>query len=81
MPLGTSWISRKIPPGRFNRTYRTDVLDACVFTHLAHVRAVSQDLLNSHNTERPRDSLGRGPPLTFLPTPHPLRKSKAALSA
>ncbi len=65
---------------RFNRTYRTEVLDAYLFTHLADVRAVSQDFLHSYNIERPHDSLGRVPPLTFLPRPHRTRKSTAALS-
>ena len=65
---------------RFNRTYRTEVLDAYVFTHLAQVRAVSADFLHTYNTRRPHDSLGRVPPLTFLPRPNMPRESNEKLS-
>jgi putative transposase len=54
---------------RFNQTYRTEVLDANVFTSLAEVRAITTDWLRRYNTERPHDSLGRRPPLMFLPRP------------
>jgi putative transposase len=54
---------------RFNQTYRTEVLDAHVFTSLAEVRGITTDWLRRYNTERPHDSLGRVPPLTFLPRP------------
>ncbi len=57
---------------RFNRSYRTEVLDASVFESLAEVRAVTDRWLVTSNQERPHDSLGRVPPLTFLPRPnHP----------
>jgi putative transposase len=52
---------------RFNQTYRTEVLDANVFRSLAEVRGITHDWLRRYNTERPHDSLGRVPPLTFLP--------------
>lgn len=52
---------------RFNQTYRTEVLDANLFTSLAEVRSITSDWLRRYNTERPHDSLGRVPPLTFLP--------------
>jgi len=52
---------------RFNQTYRTEVLDANVFRSLVEVRAITRDWLRRYNTERPHDSLGRVPPLTFLP--------------
>jgi putative transposase len=54
---------------RFNQTYRTEVLDAHVFTSLTEVRGITTDWLRRYNTERPHDSLGRVPPLTFLPRP------------
>jgi putative transposase len=54
---------------RFNQTYRTEVLDANVLASLAEVRALTADWLRRYNTERPHDSLGRVPPLTFLPRP------------
>ena len=52
---------------RFNRTYRTEMLDAYLFESLAEVRALTERWLISYNQERPHDSLGRVPPLTFLP--------------
>lgn len=52
---------------RFNRTYRTEVLDAWVFTALAEVRQVTEEWLEIYNTERPHRSLGRVPPRTYLP--------------
>lgn len=52
---------------RFNRTYRTEVLNAWVFTSLTDVRRVTEEWLEMYNTERPHRSLGRVPPRTFLP--------------
>jgi len=81
----TSWcaaqgiVLQHIQPGkpnqnafieRFNRTYRTEVLDAWVFTSLAEVRQVTEEWLAIYNTERPHDSLGGVPPCTYLPRPH-----------
>ncbi len=54
---------------RFNRTYRTEVLNAWVFTSLAQVRELTEAWLETYNTERPHDSLGDVPPRTFLPRP------------
>jgi putative transposase len=56
------------------------VLDAHLFTHLDDVRTISDDFLTTYNTERPHDSLGRLPPLTFLPRLHAPRKSPSPLS-
>ena len=52
---------------RFNRTYRHEILDAYVFESLADVRDLTTDFHLNYNTRRPHDSLGRVPPLTFLP--------------
>ena len=52
---------------RFNRTHRTEILAAHTFDSLAGVRELTTDWLVSYNTERPHDSLGRVPPLHFLP--------------
>lgn len=54
---------------RFNKTYRTEVLDAWVFTSLAEVRQETEEWLEMYNTERPHRSLGRVPPRTYLPRP------------
>ncbi len=52
---------------RFNKSYRDDVLDAYIFGSIADVRDETDRWLIDYNTERPHDSLGRVPPLTFLP--------------
>jgi putative transposase len=52
---------------RFNRTYRDEVLDAYVFDSIEQVREVTDNWLREYNEERPHDSLGRVPPLTFMP--------------
>jgi len=54
---------------RFNRSYRTEILDAYLFESLGEVRALTERWLTTYNQERPHDSLGRVPPLTFLPRP------------
>lgn len=65
---------------RFNRTYRTEVLDAYVFHSLTDVRELTAAWLVSYNTERPHDSLGRVPPLAFLPRPTAPQESTSTLS-
>jgi putative transposase len=55
---------------RFNRSYREEVLSAYVFESLEQVRALTDEWLQSYNERRPHDSLGRVPPLTFLPRPN-----------
>lgn len=65
---------------RFNRTYRTEILDAHTFDSLAGVRELTADWLTSYNTERPHDSLGRVPPLHFLPRTTARPESQSSLS-
>jgi putative transposase len=65
---------------RFNRSYRTEILDAYVFESLAEVRALTERWLVTYNQERPHDSLGRVPPLTFLPRPTSVVQSPFRLS-
>ena len=55
---------------RFNRSYREEVLSAYVFESLEQVRALTDEWLRTYNEERPHDSLGRVPPLTFMPRPN-----------
>jgi hypothetical protein len=51
---------------RFNRTYRREVLDACLFASLADVRAETAAWLTTYNTERPARQPGR-PAAAHLP--------------
>ena len=66
---------------RFNRTYRTEVLNAHLFESLEELQALTDTWLRVYNEERPHDSLGRVPPLTFLPRPHPVAASPLEVSA
>jgi putative transposase len=56
---------------RFNRTYRTEVLDAYVFEGIDQVQRLSDGWLVEYNEERPHNSLGRVPPLTYMPMINP----------
>ena len=64
---------------RFNKTYRDEVLDAYVFEAIEQVREITDTWLSEYNEERPHDSLGRVPPLTFLPRPPTTRESTSKL--
>jgi putative transposase len=50
---------------RFNRTYRTEVLDCYVFNTLGEVRRMTTEWITRYNTERPHESLGRIPPTQY----------------
>ena len=50
---------------RFNRTYRTEVLNAYVFESLDQVREISADWLQSYHEERPHDALAGLPPTLY----------------
>lgn len=65
---------------RFNRSYRHEVLDAYVFDSIEEVRAITDEWLEDYNCERPHDSLGRVPPLSFLPRPEQPQESSYQLS-
>ncbi|MCC6246057.1 MAG: transposase [Gemmatimonadaceae bacterium] len=56
---------------RFNKSFRTEDLDAWVFASLEEVCDVSEQWRHAYNSERSHESLGRVPPLTFLPRPTP----------
>jgi putative transposase len=66
---------------RFNRSYRTEVLNAHLFESIAELQAVTHQWLGIYNRERPHDSLGRVPPLTFLSRSSSAEKSPIELSA
>ena len=61
--------------------YRGEVLDAWRFTSLDQVRDVTAAWLTTYNTDRPHDSLGRVPPLTFLSMPTHVPESAYDLCA
>jgi putative transposase len=48
---------------RFNRTYRTEVLNSYMFESLDQVRAISAEWL--HNEERPHEALAGLPPALY----------------
>ena len=66
---------------RFNKTYRDEALDAYAFDSLEQVREITESWLPEYNEERPHDSLGRVPSLTFLPRPQLPRESSSKLCA
>ena len=66
---------------RFNKTYRDEVLDAYVFDSIEQVREITETWLHEYNEERPHDSLGRVPPLTFMPRPKRTAESSSELCA
>ena len=76
-PLGTAVVFA----ATFNRTYRNEVLDPNLFATLEEVRLETADWLRRYNTQRPHDSLGRVPPLTFLPRPTTTVESTSGVSA
>lgn len=51
---------------RFNRTFRTEVLNAWIFETLDQVKQMSQDWMWRYNNVRPHGSLLRLPPRAFL---------------
>jgi putative transposase len=64
---------------RFNRTYRTEVLDAYVFGSIPEVQDITDDWLLTYNDDRPHDSLGRIPPTRYLPRPPTPSESPSAV--
>jgi putative transposase len=50
---------------RFNRSFRTEVLDANIFSSLGQVRELAWAWLLSYNEERPHAALGNIPPAEF----------------
>lgn len=51
---------------RFNRSYRTEVLDARIFNNLIEVREITSDWMEHYNYNRPHESLGNLSPIQNL---------------
>ncbi|MFQ1083588.1 integrase core domain-containing protein [Bordetella trematum] len=52
---------------RFNRTYRTEVLDSHLFANLEQVQAITDQSLVDYNEYCPHGSLGDIPPVHCMP--------------
>lgn len=50
---------------RFNRTYRTEVLDRYIFNSLNEIRTLTEDWRQRYNHERPHMALGDVPPAHY----------------
>ena len=50
---------------RFNRTYRTEVLDLYLFRNLTEVRRLTEEWLHDYNSDRPHQALGGLTPLAY----------------
>jgi len=59
-PIQNSYVER------FNRTYRTEVLDMYAFRRLSEVREITNSWIREYNEERPHDSLGDLTPREYL---------------
>lgn len=51
---------------RFNRSYRTEVLDAKIFNNLEEVREITAEWLEHYNNKRPHESLQNLSPANYL---------------
>jgi len=50
---------------RFNRSYRSEVLNGWLFTSLDEVREITHQWIISYNEERPHHALGNLPPAAY----------------
>ena len=50
---------------RFNRSYRTEVLDAHIFHSIKQVREITNEWVDYYNYRRPHDSLSYLPPIQY----------------
>ena len=56
---------------RFNRTYRTEVLNCYLFKRLSEVRQITEAWIEEYNEERPHESLGDLTPAEYLVANNP----------
>ncbi len=54
---------------RFNRTYRTEVLNLYLFRSLEQVREITATWMTIYNEQRPHASLQGTAPCTYAPSP------------
>lgn len=66
---------------RFNKTYRTEVLNAYLFDDLEQVRTITDTWLTRYNEERPHESLGNLPPSVYRENRERAQRSPLELSA
>lgn len=66
---------------RFNRTFRQEVLNAYLFGSVREAQEIADRWLPDYNENRPHDSLGRIPPVQYLPRPLAPEKSSYELCA
>jgi len=65
---------------RFNRTYRTEVLDTYLFHSIQQVQHITEEWLLDYNEHRPHDALGGLPPRKFMPRLTTAADSRKGLS-
>jgi putative transposase len=65
---------------RYNRSYRTEVLNAWLFASLDQVREVTSEWIRAYNEERPHDALRNLPPTVFRERLSAREKSTSELS-
>ncbi|MBT6347502.1 MAG: transposase, partial [Nitrospina sp.] len=63
---------------RFNRTYRTEVLNMYAFKRLSEVKEITDNWIREYNEERPHDSLGDLTPREYLMANSKQENSKSA---
>ncbi len=56
---------------RFNRSFRTEVLDASLFDSVDQVQEQVGTWLIAYNEQRPHESLGNVPPVLYMPRTFP----------
>ena len=66
---------------RFNRSFRTEVLDACLFDSVDQVQAQADAWLTDYNEQRPHESLGNVPPAVYMHRTFPTEVSTFGFSS